>query len=322
MDRSVCPALVADAADAKFQDAIVHIGWVQDGSANYNFGRFGTGLDAARAAFVRAAASGRPVRILDAGCGSAGLLWHLCGIAGELGASAYLRGVTAGKEVHPSLEGVTCPLKDQSAESTATSKKNDGPCASVDVRVYHRFPLERCLTATAADFICERCKFDLILCSWTCLHLCDVLGTLVQLRSLLAEDGVLLANEVYLHVASVPGGVEPGSVAAMEALLVRLAPGLEYDLQGGPVCWVPEDETESSDWAPGEFQGGHSVSILWRATAAAAACSSAATHREQESPVARLTGDVVDKAWQLASGAQYCIASYELLPSLPCTPRG
>merc|ERR1740129_2721585 len=86
-------------------------------------------------------------RILDAGCGSAGLLWHLCGIAGELGASAYLRGVTAGKEVHPSLEGVTCPLKDQSAESTATSKKNDGPCASVDVRVYHRFPLERCLTA-------------------------------------------------------------------------------------------------------------------------------------------------------------------------------
>ena len=115
---------------------------------------------------------------------------------------------------------------------SATLSRKHLPSTSISL-----FRLEATLEDLAildgADFIHEGCYFDLILCSWTLFHLCDPLGTLLQLRGLLEPDGVLLANGVWFHVetpAGGPAGLETGSAGAMKQLLDRFFPMLVGDV--------------------------------------------------------------------------------------------
>ena len=63
------------------------------------------------------------------------------------------------------------------------------------------FPLEDVARCGATAFGAAR-RFDLIVCSWTLIHLADPLGTLEALGALLAPGGVLLANEACADVGS------------------------------------------------------------------------------------------------------------------------
>ena len=101
----------------------------------------------------------------------------------------YLRGTTAGYELsEESLARGNCLKYGEAAASAAT----DEP-----LRIWHQFPLEE-IAECEVDFVEER--FDIVVGSWTMLHLADPLGTLVQLYSLLAPQGLLLLNFCYAHI--------------------------------------------------------------------------------------------------------------------------
>lgn len=298
-------SIVAGIAD-KFKSAAGHPGWVQDSSANYVFGRFGTGLEAAHAALARCATSGKPLSVLDAGCGSGGHLVQILKLASEHGVTVFLRGLTAEKNaVAPELTGCLEELPEADMSGDAEDAV-DAPLPAV--RIYYSVPLEDLAVLHGLDFIRNGELFDLILCSWTLLHLCDPLGTLLQLRSLLHPEGILLSNGLWFHVKPSGSEVEEGSMEAMQQLLARLPPSLQHDFQGEDVRWVPVDPEDQ--WSDGEFQGGFKVSICWLGGSAPAqeVVSDAAT-------VASFvrTGDaVLDKLWHLESGPQYQVAAYEL----------
>ncbi|CAE7211479.1 unnamed protein product, partial [Symbiodinium sp. CCMP2592] len=145
-----------------FRSASKHTGWVQDSAANYVFGRFGTGLQAAESA-LRSLPPHRRLRVLDAGCGSGGQLLEIYALAQRQGVPVYLRGVTA--ETNP----VPDQLRDKVVNLLAPPEKVvEEPLADdlVDMKLFQGFPLENLKEVDAADFIREGIEFDLILCSW------------------------------------------------------------------------------------------------------------------------------------------------------------
>eukprot|EP00927_Polykrikos_kofoidii_P043283 TRINITY_DN37339_c0_g1_i1.p1 TRINITY_DN37339_c0_g1~~TRINITY_DN37339_c0_g1_i1.p1 ORF type:complete len:309 (-),score=58.23 TRINITY_DN37339_c0_g1_i1:209-1135(-) len=300
------PAAVNEAIHEKFCGASTHRGWVQDSPANYDFGSYGVGVDVARVIFKRRLSEGHQARVLDVGCASGGFLSALCDLTSELGATAYLRGVTAGNETNERLKNVTHRVVETGKDvqllhavcrdcTDDTPREND----NVDVRLYQQCLVEKLLVAEV-DFIREGQTFDLIVCSWTLLHLCDPLGTLLQLRQLLADGGILLANEFFFHVEG--HGVESGSREAMDVALTRFLPSLEYEVVGEPLRWVPKDPEDDSQWADGDYQGGYRSNLRWVAMTA-----------EQPGATVTYTGEVVDRVWQLVSGAQRMLAAYAVV---------
>lgn len=307
------PDAVLQAIAEKFESAAGHLGWVQDSPANYDFGRSGSGLDVARHAMACAVQSGRTLRILDAGCGSAGLLAILQEEAENDGVRLYLRGVTAERSETPRrLKPYVVLLPAAAADDRSGGAQVVGASADLaegeggaDIRIYQRFPLEHLATATAADFVEEGRPFDLILCSWTLFHLCDPLGALLQMRALLDRQGTLLVNGVYFHFEG--ASCEGGGVDAMKLFLAQLGPEVECDIQGEPVRWIPDDPSDKSEWAAGDFRGGFQISLRWNGDGRPSedVCAEVAG-------LFQYTGRVVDKVWHLASGSQYSVAAYSL----------
>ena len=128
----------------------------------------------------------------------------------------------------------------------------------VDLRIYQGFPLEDLTSADAADFVREAISFDLILCSWTLFHLCDPLGSLLQLRRFLDKDGVMLVNGAYLYFQSPSAPEKDGSVELLEDFCEKLSEyGLESSVRGRPIRWVQKDEMDA-----GDYEGGYLVSFL------------------------------------------------------------
>merc|ERR1712054_189692 len=95
------------------------------------------------------------------------------------------------------------------------------------LKIYQEFPLEDLKVCHEADFVGGRVLFDLIVGSWTMLHLADPLGTLVQLYSMLAPAGILLVNFCYAHIGD-------GEKERLKDL-VRMLPAYEI--------WLGHDET-------------------------------------------------------------------------------
>lgn len=262
------PAAVLEGVAHKFKSASGHSGWVQDSAANYDFGRFGSGLEAARAALARRMAAGGALRVLDAGCGSGGQLMDLASLVEVAGGAAYLRGVTAevnavpprlaGRVVRLAASGASGPAAGATCAGSAgvrstiteaaggEAMQEEAEGSVVDMRIYQDFPLEG-LATTAADFVQQGMVFDLILCSWTLFHLCDPLGTVLQLRALLDPDGAILANGAYFYVEDTP--YEAGSIAAMEHFFGMLSPEVEFETIGSPMLWITEDPDD--EWAAG-----------------------------------------------------------------------
>lgn len=95
-------------------------------------------------------------------------------------------------------------------------------------KIYHQFPLEDICACSGADFVGAQQQFDLIVASWTMLHLADPMGTLVQLYTFLAPQGILLANFCYAHISD-------GDKANVERMFSSISN--MYDL------WYGEEET-------------------------------------------------------------------------------
>eukprot|EP00933_Yihiella_yeosuensis_P046914 TRINITY_DN42535_c0_g1_i1.p1 TRINITY_DN42535_c0_g1~~TRINITY_DN42535_c0_g1_i1.p1 ORF type:complete len:307 (-),score=59.33 TRINITY_DN42535_c0_g1_i1:16-936(-) len=295
------PPVVESGVAEKFKDASNHTGWVQDSADNYKFGQFGTGIEAVEGAIARLHPAKR-LRVLDAGCGSAGLLLQIAKMVEERGISAYLRGVTAERnEIQSELQGkVTSMHKDGSTQMSRVMSNDE---QLVDLHVYQGFPLESLLEVMHADFVKENQLFDLILCSWTLFHLCDPLSTLLQLKAVLDPGGVMLANGAYFHVDC--DGFEAGSVDAMKTFFKRISPDLKLCITGEPVRYVAEDPED--EWGSGEYMGGYQISLQWGGADSAPlmAANEAAEKCEFEDKL-------MDKVWHLASGPQYSVAAYRI----------
>jgi len=306
------PQAVRDDIQFKFKHATSVSRWVQDSAANYVFGEFGSGLEIVRKEAIRLAAEGKTLSVLDAGCGSGGQLAEIAELMSKLSLPVYLRGVTAERsEVVPSLQAFAFELPLPS--DTVTCSDNGGQIdfakqcisttigTSINARIYQGFPLEDIAVTGAADFIRERKQFDVILCSWTLFHLCDPLGTLLQLRCILDPDGILVANGAYFHFEG--DGLEAGTVAAIKQFSSAMPSSLCCEIIGQDVKWVSEDP--SDEWSPGEFHGGHTINLCWKG----GGCKACEVD-EAMCNLVDYTGKTLDRVWQLESGQQYAIASY------------
>lgn len=193
LDPSQRPKGIQDAITFKFEDARRHSGWEMDSAASYDF----SGVAGSRIVELlceRRKSSSSPLSVLDAGAGSGDFLYDVEAIvrAHDMETPPFLRGVTAGYE-----------LGSTSAERGVCHKYGEGddgdPCCSL--KIYQQFPLEDIATCCEADFVASQCKFDLVVASWTMLHLADPMGTLQQLYSFVAPGGILLVNFCYAHIA-------------------------------------------------------------------------------------------------------------------------
>ncbi|CAK9048667.1 unnamed protein product [Durusdinium trenchii] len=241
--------------------------------------------------------SGR-LRVLDAGCGCGGQLLELAHLAEARHSPALLRGLTAEQIQH------RCAVKLQPRViSFPGGCKNEVADADlIDLLIYQGFPLED-ITLADVDFVKEGQLFDLILCSWTLFHLCDPLGTLLQLRQFLDREGVMLVNGAYLHfeLPSPPQNPEPMDLFRRFCEELR-SYGVETCVTGGPIRWL---QGEGED---GDYVGGYEISMQWLGNEKRVS--------EIERRVFEICGfssqAVLDKVWCLASGPQYCVSSYEL----------
>merc|ERR1719164_101421 len=166
-------------------------GWLQDSADNYEFLSFGSGV-AAVEALAKRARPGDVVAILDAGAGSGGFM-------------AQARDVCARHAIPARIVGTTADSREaQVGRSRRWDEPRDGGGGGgVELDHVCGFPLEDVARCGATAFGAAR-RFDLIVCSWTLIHLADPLGTLEALGALLAPGGVLLANEACAAV----GGAE------------------------------------------------------------------------------------------------------------------
>lgn len=193
LETSQRPDTIQEAVRFKFNDARRQSRWEMDSAANYDFsGVRGTAVvKGVIAQKKRAKAKG--FSMLDVGAGKGDFLYGVEELARARGVEdLYLRGVTAGYERNANTS------EDRTA---CCCYGEDGPGESGrTVKVYHQFPLEDIAACHESDFIAEGRKFDVIIASWTMLHLADPLGTLVQLYPLLVQGGVILGNFCYAHI--------------------------------------------------------------------------------------------------------------------------
>merc|ERR1719263_1455878 len=184
------PAPVLEAIRDKFAAARPG-GWLQDSADNYEFLSFGSGVAAVEALARRARPASEVVNILDAGAGSGGFM-------------ARARDVCARHAIPARIVGTTA---DSRKAQVGRSRRWDEPLpgdgggdrGGVELDHVCGFPLEDVARCGATAFGARR-RFDLIVCSWTLIHLADPLGTLEALCALLAPGGVLLANEACADV--------------------------------------------------------------------------------------------------------------------------
>merc|ERR1719152_762364 len=184
------PAPVLEAIRDKFAAARPG-GWLQDSADNYEFLSFGSGVAAVEALARRARPAGEVVNILDAGAGSGGFMARARDVCARHGIPARIVGTTA----------------DSRKAQVGHSRRWDEPLpgggggdrGGVELDHVCGFPLEDVARCGATAFGARR-RFDLIVCSWTLIHLADPLGTLEALCALLAPGGVLLANEACADV--------------------------------------------------------------------------------------------------------------------------
>ena len=177
----------------KFADAVAANHWEKGGAlTNYEFcPQLGSGAAFFRkilAPILKRKQPNEKVKILDVGCADASLFEGVVQVMKKIGVSEeqiYLRGVTASME-----EGGSCVRWQDEEESDNTGA----------IKVYGDFELEK-ISELRPDFIREGVKFDLIVASWTMLHLVDSLGTLVQLWDLLDPNGgQFVGNQFCAHV--------------------------------------------------------------------------------------------------------------------------
>ena len=124
---------------------------------------------------------------------------------------------------------------------------------------------------------CACHRFDLIVASWTMLHLVDPMGTLMQLHALLAPGGVLLCNYCYAHIAK-------GEKEQFRELMARVS-------MLGHAVWLGEDDTVCLVRGRGEGQQ---------------------QQQQLELPI-NYTHGTVQNVWRTVQ-PQYCIAHYEFVP--------
>lgn len=208
----------------------------------------------------------------------------------------YLRGLTAERILDRCAEELRPHVRSLDAESSGSP--------GLEVKIYQGFPPEDLVSCEAADFVRDGRRFDVIFCSWTLFHLADPLGTLMQLRQVLAPEGVLLVNGAYIHFEHPKHDLEDQNTMDLFGLFCQqLAEhGLQCSVDGGPVQWIATSEDD------GEYQGGYDISLRWQ--------GNGESWREVEEAVmkiCRFSGKVLDKVWYLTSGPQYQVASYHLI---------
>merc|ERR1719263_326896 len=154
-------------------------GWLQDSADNYEFLSFGSGV-AAVEALAKRARPGEVVAILDAGAGSGGFM-------------AQARDVCARHAIPARIVGTTADSREaQVGRSRRWDEPRDGDGGGgVELDHVCGFPLEDVARCGATAFGAAR-RFDLIVCSWTLIHLADPLGTLEALCALPAPGGAPL----------------------------------------------------------------------------------------------------------------------------------
>jgi len=141
-----------------------------DSAANYTFDGL-SGLSVVEA-LLREAKSG--FSMLDVGAAKADFVYEVEALARSQGVTEiYLRGTTAGYERNARNQ------QDEVNDCCCYGEEEQRAAAGA-VRIYHAFPLEDLLLCDQADFIAEGRRFNLIVASWTMLHLADPLGTLTQ----------------------------------------------------------------------------------------------------------------------------------------------
>merc|ERR1711988_404359 len=225
LDPSQRPPSILDAVRFKFEDARRHSGWEMDSAVNYVF------ADTEASQVVRTLCQGGgTLAVLDVGSGKGDFLVEVEQIATAEGLGVYLRGVTAGYECTETTveRGACCPYGDAEAGD-----------ANLPLKVYHQFPAEDIASCHEADFISEGRRFDLIVASWTMLHLADPLGTLVQLYGLLGHRGVLLVNFCYAHI----GDGEKERVLEATRILVAAGHLVWLGMEDDTVCLVKGSHT-------------------------------------------------------------------------------
>merc|ERR1719263_798940 len=256
-------------------------GWLQDSADNYEFLSFGSGV-AAVEALAKRARPGEVVAILDAGAGSGGFM-------------ARARDVCARHAIPARIVGTTA---DSRKAQVGRSRRWDEPLpgdgggdrGGVELDHVCGFPLEDVARCGATAFGARR-RFDLIVCSWTLIHLADPLGTLEALCALLAPGGVLLANEACADVGPPARGGAP-----LEAFAgCCRAAGLELAVEGAELTY--DDERG--------FERGYYTAVRY-----------VRPKRGAGAPRFRLahTGEL-GQLHVLASGAQYSVAKYAIAPS-------
>ena len=270
------PAPVLEAIRDKFAAARPG-GWLQDSADNYEFLSFGSGV-AAVEALAKRARPGEVVAILDAGAGSGGFM-------------AQARDVCARHAIPARIVGTTA---DSRKAQVGRSRRWDEPLpgggggdrGGVELDHVCGFPLEDVARCGATAFGARR-RFDLIVCSWTLIHLADPLGTLEALCALLAPGGVLLANEACADVGS------GGATLAAFVGCCRAA-GLDVAVEGAELTY---------DDARG-FEHGYCTAVRYvRPKRGGGALRFPLAH----------TGEL-GRLHVLASGAQYSVAKYATAP--------
>eukprot|EP00854_Cymbomonas_tetramitiformis_P021638 gene21637-26026_t len=303
----------------KYEDAFAHSGWVLNGqSANYQFGSAGDG----DRIYVSAATRG-PIRVLDFGCGRGDFLCNLAESAHFQGApdtsEPCLFGVTGGwrSEVHPKASVSTSAALNASATIHDSPKVVEiikrleeqnihvhPPEEAAKLSIFSPlieigFPMEYMSHLTHfRNYSCVK-RIDLVLSSWTFLHLADPLGTLKDLYDhFLADGGMIVANHFYADIS------DTGGVSLLKALFAILR------LQGYEVGFEEEVVEGSSDVDDTEVT---TVHICIRKTRQKPAL---------EMPVRKV--GVTSRCWHIVQ-PQYCIFNYdwdqEILEGSPQSSR-
>lgn len=290
----------------KYEDAFAHSGWVLNGqSANYQFGSAGDG----DRIYMSAAKRG-PIRVLDFGCGRGDFLCNLATSSHFKGSAnksePLLFGVTGGwrSEVHPKAS------VSSSAALHASGTIQDCPkvveiSKRLEEQNIHVYPLEESAKLSVYpplieigfpmeyvshlthfhNFSCVK-RIDLVLSSWTFLHLADPLGTLKDLYDhILADGGIIVANNFYADIS------DTGGVSLLRALFAVL------HLQGYKVGFEEESVNEGS--SDEDDTAVTTVHICLRKTS---------QKPSLEMPVRNV--GVTSGCWHIVQ-AQYCIFNYD-----------
>lgn len=283
----------------KFEDALSHMGWVKNGqSHNYCFGSM-------RGIELAVAKHRSQMTVLDFGCGRGDFLVQLASVLDE---GSILLGVTGGwkSEIHPDVlvsadafvDAVPYLPPSEKYTKLIQSVRNEivTSAASLHPKSKEAAVVELCFPLDVSSLLQRigthalRNTVNLVLSSWTFLHLSDPLGTMVELyNNVLADDGLLVINHFYADIA------DGGELCVRQLLAILSAQGYFVGIEEEKIS--DEDEDNSNEIDPD--QPTTTLHVCIRRTA--------------ENPKLVLPvkyAGVVNRCWHTVQ-PQYCIFHYD-----------